>query len=373
MREEYTVEQLARPALRENNSKRKNLLVNFYQAKHIPAVPSRTLKLFGSLAALADTGDCAAEEIMVIAFAETATAIGAATAAYLGGCVFMHTSREDIPEKYRIADFSEEHSHASEQFLFSRSGRDIFKGIKHIILTEDELTTGKTMLSLINILRKMTDGDCRFTALSIIGGMDADRLGIFEREGIAVRCLARLDGSLGLMNREMSITPLPDSPPVMICTDIVRREIGGMSDPRLGVLSADYLEACGDMISRAMEMLAPFIGEDFSADVIGTEECMYPAVMLGYRLETLGCDVRSHSVTRSPIVPAEGEDYPIYERHRLVSFYDARRTVYIYDLYPCDMTVLLTDSADIPPEAEERLAQAVRSERLVIIQWKGQG
>lgn len=366
----YTLADLVKPAVRENNKKRRNLLVNLYQAKHIPAVPSKTLSLFGDLAALADTEAMSPDETIVIAFAETATAIGAAAAEYLGNCIFMHTSRENIPEKYCVADFSETHSHAAEQFLFSKNGSDIFKDVRLVILAEDELTTGNTMLSLIKILKTMTGSGCRFTALSLINGMNEDNFKTYEDEKINVRYLVRLDNSLDLMNREISITPLPDTLPHETCKNITFLEIEGMTDPRLGCCFSDYKNACDKMTEKVINELHSVLDNKKTVDVIGTEECMYPAVRLGLALEKAGFDVRSHSTTRSPIVPAKGDDYPLYERHKLHSFYDTGRTTYLYNLYPCDLTVLLTDSDNVSQEAVNLFAQTVKSDTLAIVKWR---
>ncbi|MCM1578070.1 MAG: phosphoribosyltransferase domain-containing protein [Ruminococcus sp.] len=71
-------------AERENNPKRRNLIVNLLQAKHFPALPSQTLELFGRLGEKAGA-TLPAGKTLVIAFAETATALGAAAAAELAG------------------------------------------------------------------------------------------------------------------------------------------------------------------------------------------------------------------------------------------------------------------------------------------------
>ena len=72
----YVEQDLVRIARRENNTKRSYLVVNPLQGKHIPVSPKRALKLFADLA---DTirNAYAGERLLLIGFAETATAIGA--------------------------------------------------------------------------------------------------------------------------------------------------------------------------------------------------------------------------------------------------------------------------------------------------------
>ncbi|MGN0696219.1 MAG: phosphoribosyltransferase domain-containing protein [Oscillospiraceae bacterium] len=365
----YELDELTGLAVRENNSKRKNLIVNNFQAKHVPAVPSETLRLFDRLASrirLSETNG----KVMVIGFAETATAIAAAISAYIGNCVFLHTSREDIPRKYCVADFSEEHSHASEQYLFSECGDDIFRGVKHIIFAEDELTTGRTILNLISVLRPKTDPDCSFSAASIINGMSAHDLNEFAKRNIDVYRLVRLDNSIEDMNRELDIFPLPDHGENKVCKCVRESIIFGKADPRLGCGCDEYENAVGKLKMSFFNEFSAELSGSMSIDVIGTEECMYPAVKLAEALENKGHDVRSHSTTRSPIVPSCSEDYPLNERYKLHSFYNGRRTTYLYNLYPCDMTILVTDSENIGPSAHNDIINIIKSEKLIILNWR---
>ncbi|MGN0691251.1 MAG: phosphoribosyltransferase domain-containing protein [Oscillospiraceae bacterium] len=365
----YALDKLTGLALRENNAKRKNLIVNNYQAKHVPSVPSETLRLFERLAEQIKLSPSDGK-VMVIGFAETATAIAAAISAHIGDCIFMHTSREDIPREYCVADFSEEHSHASEQFLFSEKGDDIFCGIKHIIFAEDELTTGKTILNLINLLKPKTDPDCRFSAASIINGMSEQNLNEFKKRGIDVYRLIKLENSIEDMNRELNISPLPDHSENRVCGSVRESLIFGKADPRTGCIASEYESAVQALIKSFFNKFSDELTKTMSIDVIGTEECMYPAIKLAEALEKTGHDVRSHSTTRSPIVPSASAGYPLYERYKLHSFYNGRRTTYLYNLFPCDMTILVTDSENIGPSAHSDICSIVKSEKLIILNWR---
>ncbi|MGN1416682.1 MAG: phosphoribosyltransferase domain-containing protein [Oscillospiraceae bacterium] len=365
----YELNELTGLAVREKNTKRKNLIVNNFQAKHVPAVPSQTLRLFDRLANQIRL--CPSDgKVMVIGFAETATAIAAAISAHIGDCVFMHTSRENIPSEYCVADFSEEHSHASEQYLFSESGADIFRGVSHIIFAEDELTTGKTILNLINVLRPKTDPDCRFSAASIINGMSGQNLNEFAKRGIDVYRLVQLENSIEDMNKELNISPLPDHGENKVCKSVRESIIQGKIDPRLGCSDAEYESAVQTLIKSFFNKFSEELSDSMSIDVIGTEECMYPAIKLAEALEKKGHDVRSHSTTRSPIVPSASADYPLYERYKLHSFYNGKRTTYLYNLYPCDMTILVTDPENIGPKARSDIFTIVKSEKLIILNWR---
>ena len=107
---EYTEKDLVKIAKRENNTKRNYLVVDPLQGKHIPVVPSKALDLF---AALADTfrEKYKDEKLLLVGFAETATAIGA-QAAITVGADYIQTTREVIPGVNYLF-FSEEHRAAS--------------------------------------------------------------------------------------------------------------------------------------------------------------------------------------------------------------------------------------------------------------------
>ena len=87
MKQQIDGNDLIQVAKRENNPKRHYLYVNPLQGKHLPVSPSRSLALFASLAEEA-AQRFAGERLLVVGFAETATAIGAALAYGAGNVDF---------------------------------------------------------------------------------------------------------------------------------------------------------------------------------------------------------------------------------------------------------------------------------------------
>ena len=71
----FKIDDLVKIAKRENNTKRSYLYVNPVQGKHVPVSPSLPLLLFSALAAKIESR-YPEERLLVIGFAETATAIG---------------------------------------------------------------------------------------------------------------------------------------------------------------------------------------------------------------------------------------------------------------------------------------------------------
>ena len=72
----YSENILVKIAKRENNNKRKYLVMNCLQGKHIKTSPKKSLEMFDALADILKKGYIG-EKILVVGFAETATAIGA--------------------------------------------------------------------------------------------------------------------------------------------------------------------------------------------------------------------------------------------------------------------------------------------------------
>ena len=111
----YSESDLVKIAKRENNNKRKYLVVNPLQGKHVPVSPTETFSLFSQLSnLLANQYD--KDSTLVIGFAGTATAIGACVAMKLG-MQYVQTTRECLYQADYLF-FTESHSHATEQKLY---------------------------------------------------------------------------------------------------------------------------------------------------------------------------------------------------------------------------------------------------------------
>lgn len=186
----YTETSLVRVARRENNNKRKYLVVNRLQGKHIPVKPCEALAMFRALADVVK-GRFGREKLLVIGFAETATAVGAAVAAELGAD-YMQTTREQI-SGVEYLYFSEEHSHATEQKLVKDDIDRVIDAVERIVFVEDEVTTGKTILNGINILKKRYPQKIKFGVVSILNGMDQTALDTYRGQDIALFWLVKTD------------------------------------------------------------------------------------------------------------------------------------------------------------------------------------
>ena len=356
----YTEKDLLRVAKRFNNAKRTYLLVDPLQAKHIPVSPTRALEMMESL------GDLLAKypgPRLVIGFAETATAIGAAAASRAPGeCVYLHTTREDLPGAGDWISFSEEHSHAVEQKLWGGGLAERIGWAEHIIFVDDEISTGKTLLNMAGQLRARYPrlAGKELVAACLIDRLSPEHEGRLAEAGIGCQRLVKLpqgdyDGAVA----DLSIREAAPPPPAEEHRFLHRElDCPPLPDPRKGVPIRAYLDRCGQMVRAFLEAAGAGLAGLDRAVVLGTEECMYPALVLGKALEERGLSVRCHATTRSPIGICGAPGYPITSGSKLPSFYGGPRDTYLYDLAPCDLLIVVSDAPACRRAALEGLLSA---------------
>ena len=138
-------------------------------------------------------------------------------------------------------------------------------------------------------------------------------------------------------------------------------------NPRKGVQIGRYKRGCEEMAETFLAQFVHKIKNGSSILVLGTEECMYPALKLGAVLEDMGLSyhVRCHATTRSPIGVCTDENYPITSGYKLNSFYDINRPTYIYNLCEYDTVVVVTDTFVKEFTALESLVGALPNKKAV--------
>lgn len=365
----YTEEELVAVARRENNEKRKYLVVNRLQGKHVPVSPQKALRMFGCLADLLLCG-YTGEKLLLIGFAETATAIGAAVAEKLGA-LYIQTTREQM-EGVEYFYFSEQHSHATEQKLVKDDLDLAVKTVDRIIFIEDEITTGNTIKNIIELLRKAYPDRLEFSAASLLNGMTAPYQKEYEENGIRLHwllktCHETFGERVAGFRGDGIYHGCECSVPSVIPEEY---RISGCQNARRLTDGKKYGSACRRMGREALDRLSPVSGERIL--VIGTEEFMYPALVLACMLEEKGVQVRCHSTTRSPILVSKEEAYPLHERYELRSLYDSHRTTFLYDLSAYDRVCIVTDAGEEKKEGLYSLLHALVScgnDRIYVIRW----
>ncbi len=344
---QYSADNLVRTAKRENNSKRTYLYVNPIQGKHIPSDPKETLEMCRAAADIINN-KYSGEKLYVIGFAETATGIAAGICSYLDNTFmyYQNTTRE-----YRDGEeylyFTESHSHATEQMLRSAGIGECIESVDRIIFIDDEVTTGNTICSLINVIRKRYGADnVKFGIVSVLNSMTDERIKELEESGI--ECLF-----LSAVPHEYKMDSIADISFDEKIHKVVKCEFEpkykemtliGRYNPRNMTKFSDYKKDIKDYVNG---VIGHMHFEHFeNVLVLGTEEFMFPTFCLGEMLITSGIaeNVRIHSTTRSPIVASAAENYPLYCRYRIRSLYDENRMTFIYNLEKYDSVIILTDA-----------------------------
>lgn len=363
----YVESDLVRIAKRENNTKRNYLVVNPLQGKHVPVSPAKAINLFNCLA---DTfrNEYDIDRLLVVGFAETATAIGTQVAISLGAR-YIQTTRETIPNVEYLF-FSEEHSHATEQKLVKDDIDAVISETDRIVFVEDEVTTGKTILNIISVLKKKYPNKLKFSVASLLNGMTDEFLKVYREKEIDLFYLVKTDHS--------TYGHVADQ---LVCDgdyfDCIEKEtkeyseiiLKGLVNPRRIVNAMDYSIGCEQLWNGILEETGSISGKRIL--VIGTEECMYPALYVGNKFEGAGNAVLCHSTTRSPIAVSRDMEYPLHKRYQLKSLYDDGRKTFIYDIGEYDNVFVITDAADTQSMGTKTLinALAVQNDNIVLIRW----
>lgn len=380
---DYKETDFIRIAKRENNKKRTFLLVNPLQGKHLSVSPVTAFGVFKTLATLVYSNKKVNfSDTLIIGFAETATAIGAALSLFAPKecCVnYIQTTRELYEGKHFLY-FNEEHSHATDQMVIRDFLDQHIKNGTHIIFAEDEVTTGKTIENFMRVLAKTYPSlSITFGIASILNGMPD-----FKLEGLA---------SLGISIDYLCQTPECDYEDYLSRFSYDKSRQHNLSrvtepgvrqdedffvstsymDTRLGVSSSLYKEACHHLYETVYEKFKEDIASADNILILGTEEFMFPGMFLGACLEQKYHNkvVRFHATTRSPILPSPEDEYPIKERYLLSSFYDEHRTTYLYNLSTYDLVFVLTDSKVDTP-AYSQLCHVLRDkhcDKYHLIRW----
>lgn len=368
----YTKETTLRVAKRYRNAKRAYLLVNPLQAKHMPVSPTEALTMMRTL------GEGLRQEFpgarLVLGFAETATALGAAVASRLGpDCAFLTTTRE-AGEGPGWVRFLEEHSHAAEQKLWGGDLDALLQETDTVLFVDDEISTGKTLRNMVAQLTRRWPalGEKTLVAASLLNRVTPEQEEALADAGITCRCLVRLPQEDH--TAQVADWTVTEAPPAVPQNLSFRQETlpgEGLLDPRKTLRIGAYDSSCQAvaevMLSRALgpvETLRKTL-------VLGTEECMYPALRLGEKLERLGAEVCCHATTRSPIGLCDAPGYPIRSGWKLPSFYEEERTTYVYNLREYDTVIVVSDTKKTDLRAIQALASVLTCKQLIYTQGEG--
>lgn len=354
-------------AERENNTKRRYIVINKIQGKHFPCSPSVTDREFTrharNIVHFMEENSISVKNTIVIGFAETAVAIGAYIARELGA-FYVSTTREKLPDCFEHISFEESHSHAAEHTLCIRDKR-VFKNAGCVVIADDEFTTGKTAVKLANALESYLPDGCPIIASAFIASEESRKR--FSENGILCCAEFSLD-YISESDETGSRVPDTDLEPWYSTGEV---GLNSVLDFRLGVDAREYFAECERLCADLWEKLGGAELDNCEVSVIGTEELCLPPIILGKLLEDRGALISVQGITRSPMLPMNSADYPMKSRVKLKSLYDSERDVFLYNKFcGCNVTVVITDAANPAPEAVRELCGALDG-YVRLVYWRG--
>lgn len=329
---------------RINNPQRNFLFISKVLGKHIEAKPSICKEIGLKLARLIFDKEEKSyknnEKISVIGFAETATGLGMAVASYIKNCYYITTTRECITELKSILKFEEEHSHATTHKCFPLD-KDKLVNSEKIILVDDEITTGKSMINIIKELKKVTNAK-KFIILSILDWRNEEHRKAYDdlinKENINVEVLSLISGDIKVNDSAIYIDNNDEV--INDTTDVLNYNVLDRIDlktsyekevesyllhtGRFGV-EFNEIQALESKCKYIANRLQGLIGCNEKILVLGHGENIYiPCRIASY----IKGDVYFKSTTRSPIYCENSDGYPIKEKH---VFYHKGVKYYFYN------------------------------------------
>jgi adenine/guanine phosphoribosyltransferase-like PRPP-binding protein len=282
------------------------------------ADPGALLRVLEAERSAPDTAD------VTLGFAETATALGHLVADQLGSSYLHSTRRRDgaVPV---AAEFAEPHSHAIGHLLRPGSAA-LLDGAGPVVLVDDELSTGRTALNVIEVLHAISPRS-RYVLAGLVDVRspqdDRARAAAAERLGCRIDVVSLVRGGIDVpektvervaaeleqdapVPRHRRVEP-PTVVPVTWPVDVPDGGRHGFADPDRPAFDA--------AVARAGEMLSEACGSANRILLLGTEELMYLPLRLALELARNPLrQMKFQSTTRSPVHAIDRPGYPIRRR-----------------------------------------------------------
>jgi len=359
-REELPLESCLGYATRQN-PRRLYLFVSKVLGKHWPVRPSVMREVHARLAAkIADLPG----PLLVIGLAETATALGRGVAEETA----LQTGREDILylqttrcqlNRPLAFGFDECHSHAPDHavYLPEPALQPLFKGARSLVLVDDEMTTGRTLVELARAYLQVNPGVEQIAFACITQWLSEAR----QRE--LATLLERPMRFPALIEGEFQFAADPAFPPPVLPPMVPgpeRCHDGLAVDPaRWGLIAGRWQSPVRPPLALTTKQ---GLGKKSNCPltIIGTGEYAYTPFRMALALEEEGHDVCFQSTTRSPILVGDA----IASRREFPDHHGDGVPNYLYNLDPSRLPVVIYEhpalsAAHVLPRLIGGLALAV--------------
>lgn len=342
------------------NPRRAHLLVSRVLGKHVPTDPALVhgagLALGHQVAQVLDDGP-----VIVLGYAETATALGHCVAEYLEA-PYLHSTRRPVPGIAPLGGFDESHSHAVSHLLLPTDPSVLLDPRATVVLVDDEQSTGATALGTIAELHRLCP-HARYVLASLVDVRsedDAARAQAVAAElGTTIVPVSLVRGSIELPPDILEAgTALVASLSTVDAFQAVRSEprfvdVAWPDDVleggRHGITAAQTIA-----LGHAAEVAAAKLASEVDSEVLvlGFEELMYAPLRIAAALGEM-LPVRYSTTTRSPVLPVDDPGYAIrgrltFDAHDDPSDGPGPRFAYNVPAGTGTVVLVVDESADTP-------------------------
>lgn len=265
-----------------------------------------------------------AQQFTVFGYAETATGLGASVAEFLDAD-YIHSTRYPDAGAVEYGSFEEEHSHATAHHITPTNLEMLNNPDRIIVLVDDELSTGKTVMNTIQMFEANAHHEEYFVAtLTDLRTAEAKKkFRKFEEEkNVKVTVVSLISAELdvpenAVQTAEPVIATLKTFPEQQYA-----KKAGLVFDreKKTGVAPVALRNGVSYDQLRQLEDHALNVAKNIPSTyqrtlVLGTEEDMYyPLLVARVLQETTPADVWFSSTTRSPVVTYHNDGYAIKDR-----------------------------------------------------------
>ncbi|RBQ35566.1 adenine/guanine phosphoribosyltransferase [Rahnella aquatilis] len=273
------------------NPKRAFLFVSKILGRHIPISPAIMRSAYQQLAQQLPVD--LPQPVLFIGMAETAVGLGAGVfdeaLTLFNDVVYLTSTRHPVDGEL-MCEFKEDHSHATDHLLYHPADpvlRAHVHNARSLVLIDDEATTGKTFINLLQALRTQA-------GLTAVERVVTVTLTDWSGSAITEQC------------------PLPVTPVSLVQGDWhweKKADAPVLVMPYVNVTATGSMPITGKQSWGRLGMSVPArdLGTSITASdgekilVLGSGEFVWEPLLLAERLEVQGADVRFSCTTRSPI------------------------------------------------------------------------
>lgn len=289
------------------NPSRGYLFVSKVLGKHYPVKPSMMNRMQGLLANRILALNIQSP-VVVMAMAETATGLGyglfeaCLDRRFSPDWIFLHTTRYALnrPLAFQIC---EEHCHAKDHLLYepaSKRGRRIFDSARTLILVDDEMSTGNTLLGLANAFTRSVPAVERIVLVSLTCWLDKQQRALLAaRFNRQTEFVFALNGTFNFTAKTEKIGKMPSFKSVGSWA--AKDDVLPVNFGRLGICPS--ASGPNERVNRLRQMrLKLDLVPEQPVLVLGTGEFLHHPYLLARFLEEDGFEVYFQSTTRTPVI-----------------------------------------------------------------------